>query len=67
MDKFNLPRKKYDDTYEANVIVDIYKTKNIFKGFLLGKRVLPFVVNFINSDINTITDFKTFEILKKKI
>ena len=66
MDKFNLPRKKYQNTYEANGIVDIYKTKNIIKGYLMGKRVFPFIIDSINSDINTERDFKIFEFLKKK-
>jgi len=51
-------------TYEANGIVDIYKSENIINGFLLGKKVMPFEVNFFNSDIDTYEDF---EIVKQFI
>ena len=64
MDKFNLPRNMYSETYEANGIVDIYKTKNIINGYLLGKKVFPYKIDFLNSDINTPNDFKIFEKLK---
>ena len=64
MDKFNLPRNMYSDTFEANGIVDIYKTKNIINGYLLGKKVFPYKIDFLNSDINTQNDFKIFEKLK---
>ena len=54
----------YSDTFEANGIVDIYKTKNIINGYLLGKKVFPYKIDFLNSDINTQNDFKIFEKLK---
>ena len=66
IDKFNLPRKKYESTYEANGIIDIYKTKNILNGSLSGNRSFPYVIDYINSDINTLKDFKIFEIIIKK-
>ena len=45
IDRYNLSRHNYPKTYEANGIIDIYKTKNILKGTLLGTKVLPFLVN----------------------
>ena len=68
MDKYNMPQKNYPNTYVANGIIDIYKTKNIFEGYLLGKKSYPFVVNDLNSDIDSIQDFKFAEFnLKKKL
>ena len=67
IDKFNLPRKKYEFTYEANGIIDIYKTKNILNGSLSGNRSFPYVIDYINSDINTLKDFKIFELINKKV
>ena len=64
MDEYNKPRSNFEVTYEANGIVDIYKSENIINGFLLGKKVVPFEVNFFNSDIDTYEDF---EIVKQFI
>ena len=64
MDEYNKPRSNFEITYEANGIVDIYKSENIINGFLLGKKVVPFEVNFFNSDIDTYEDF---EIVKQFI
>ena len=38
--------------------VDIFKTKNIFKNYLHGNKVYPFIVNEYNSDIDNLDDFK---------
>jgi len=68
LDKYNLPRNCYEKTYEANGIIDIYKTKNILKNTLLGNNVLPFKVKDFNSEIDDINDFflvETFVKLKK--
>ena len=68
MDKFNMPQKNYPNTYVANGIIDIYKTENILKGYLLGNKVFPFIVKDLNSDIDSIQDFKFAEFnLKKKL
>ena len=68
MDKFNMPQKNYPNTFVANGIIDIYKTENIFKGYLLGNKVFPFIVKDLNSDIDSIQDFKFTEFnLKKKL
>ena len=66
LDKYNKPQKYYPDTYVANGIIDIYLTSNILKNTLLGKRVLPYVVKDINSDIDTMQDFKYAEYNLKK-
>jgi len=57
LDKYSQSRQLYQDTFEANGIVDIYKTKNILKGYLLGNKVLPFVTTDFMSDIDDINDF----------
>ena len=66
IDRYNLPRHKYQKTYEANGIIDIYKTKNILKGTLLGTKVFPFLVSDINSDIDDLEDFKYVKYFVKK-
>ena len=68
IEKYNLPRQRYPETYESNGIIDIYKTKNILSGFGLGNKVFPFIVNDINSDIDSLDDFEYIEyfIIKNK-
>ena len=43
---------------------DIYKKKNIFKNYIHGNKVYPFIVNELNFDIDDIRDYKK---VKKKI
>ena len=57
IDNYNSARQNFKKTYEANGIIDIYKTNNILKGSLLGNKVLPFIVKDINSDIDDLEDF----------
>ena len=66
IEKYNLPRQSYPKTYEANGIIDIYKTKNILNGSGLGNKVFPFIVNDINSDIDNLDEFKYVEHFMKK-
>ena len=66
IEKYNLPRQSYPKTYEANGIIDIYKTKNILNGSGLGNKVFPFIVNDINSDIDDLDDFEYVKYYVKK-
>ena len=66
MDLYNNPQGFFPKTYVANGIIDIYLTKNIIKGYLLGKKVYPFVVKDLNSDIDSLQDFKFVEYNIKK-
>lgn len=66
IEKYNLPRQNYPKTYEANGIIDIYKTKNILNGSGLGNKVFPFIVNDINSDIDDLDDFEYVKYYVKK-
>ena len=67
MDTYNKPQSNYQKTFEANGILDIYLTSNILKGHLLGKKVYPYIVTDLNSDIDSMQDFKFVEYnLKKK-
>ena len=61
LDKYNKPKHNYAKTYEANGIIDIYKTENILKNTLLGNKVLPFKTKEFNSDIDNINDFLLVE------
>ena len=66
VEKYNLPRQAYPKTYEANGIIDIYKTKNILNGSGLGNKVFPYITNDINSDIDDLDDFNYVEYFIKK-
>ena len=63
LDLINAPRQAYGNSYLGNGYIDIIKTKNIFKGFLHGKKVMPYIYKSIVVDID---DFKNFKISKKK-
>ena len=68
LDKYNQPQKNYPKTYVANGIIDIYLTSNILKGYLLGKKVYPFLVEDVNSDIDNLHDFNRIKYyMDKKI
>ena len=71
LDKYNNSKESYATTYEADGTIDIYKTKNILKGTLLGNKVLPFVVKDLFSippgDIDNLEQFVYVEYLIKKI
>ena len=61
MDYYNKPQGYFSKTYVANGVIDIYLTKNILKGFLLEKKVYPFIIQDLNSDIDSLQDFKFVE------
>ena len=67
LDFFNKPRQSFKKTYAANGLIDIYlKDHLIKKKNLLGKKVFPFVTNFVH-EIDTIEQFKIINfILGKK-
>lgn len=67
MDSFNKPRQSFKKTYAANGLIDIYlKDHLIEKKNLLGKKVFPFITNFVH-EIDTIEQFKMINfILSKK-
>lgn len=67
LDKSNLPRHMYPQSYEPNSYVDIIRTSNIKNGYLHGKKVLPFIINQNVIDINTMDDFENAEIFLKKL
>ena len=66
LEKYNLPRQKYHKTYEANGIIDIYKTEIILKGKLLGNKVYPFITEEFNSEIDSHLDFNLVELYMKQ-
>lgn len=67
IDKVNIPREKLEKTYIGNGVVDIYKTKNILKGKLLGNKVFPFITEEIFCDIDSKRDFKIGQILATEL
>ena len=58
LDKYNLPKEMFEKTYFPNGYIDIFKTKNIFKNYMHGNKVYPFIVNEFNSDIDDLHDYK---------
>ena len=64
LDKYNRPKEYFENTYLPNGYIDIFHVKNIFNGFLHGKKVLPFIVKDLNSDID---DWKDYISIKKII
>ena len=64
LDKYNKPKELFEPTYIPNGYIDIFKTKNIFKNYIHGNKVYPFIVNELNFDIDDIRDYKK---VKKKI
>ena len=67
LDKYNNSSQLYTTTYDADGTIDIYKTKNILKGTLLGNKVLPFTVKDLFSNIDNLEQFEYVEYLIKKI
>ena len=57
LDKYNLPKEMFEETYLPNGYIDIFKTKNIFKNYMHGNKVYPFIVNEFNSDIDDMEDY----------
>ena len=57
IDNVNIPKEKLEKTYIGNGVVDIYKTKNILKGKLLGNKVFPLITDEIFCDIDSLKDF----------
>mgnify|MGYP001169568875 CR=1 FL=1 len=66
MDKLNIARQNFVDTYMANGYVDIVKTKTLLKKNIHGNKVYPFLTHDFNSDIDTLEDFNNFQIILNK-
>jgi|TARA_B100001964_G_scaffold119282_1_gene132696 CMP-N-acetylneuraminic acid synthetase len=58
LDKLNKPKEFYETTYLPNGYIDIIKTANIKNKKLHGNKVLPYIINEFNSDIDSIEDLK---------
>lgn len=64
LDKINNPRQLYLNSYVPNGYIDIIKTKSLFKGFLHGDRVMPYINKNFVSDIDSLLDLKIASFLK---
>ena len=58
LDIFNNPKNRFPETYFPNGYIDIIKTKNIFKNFIHGNKVLPYIINDKVVYIDSIEDLK---------
>ncbi len=52
LDKFNKPKEFFEKTYLPNGYIDIVSSKNIRRNIMHGNKVLPFIINELNSDID---------------
>lgn len=57
LDKYNIPKENFKNTYLPNGYIDIIKTKNILKNIFHGNKVLPFLINKYAIDIDNKIDF----------
>tara|TARA_B110000503_G_C7145308_1_gene412657 strand:+ start:387 stop:1094 length:708 start_codon:yes stop_codon:yes gene_type:complete len=64
LDNINNPRQAYLNSYLPNGYIDIIKTKSIFKGFLHGNRVMPYISKNFVSDIDSLWDLKIASFLR---
>lgn len=58
LDKYNRPKEFFPNTYLPNGYIDIIKTSNILRNKLHGKKVLPYIIEGFNSDIDNKHDYK---------
>ena len=65
IDKVNLPRGNFQKTFIGNGVIDIYKTKNILKGKLLGDKVFPLITDELFCDIDSLKDLKYADYIMK--
>lgn len=62
IEKSNLPRQVFNDTYEANGYVDIVRTSMIDKGIFHGRKVKAFITNN-TLDLDSLDDLKYLEFI----
>lgn len=69
VDKFNGPRQSYNDTYNANGLADILKTKNILSGKTFGNKAMAYVCknDYIDIDSPKDLNYANFIMSSKKI
>jgi CMP-N-acetylneuraminic acid synthetase len=65
LDFFNNPKNSFPKTYFPNGYIDIIKTKNIFKNFIHGNKVLPYIIKNKIVDIDTLDDLEYANYLYK--
>lgn len=65
MDKLNIARQNFPDTFMANGYVDIIKTKTLEQNKIHGNKVYGLLTKDLNSDIDSLEDFHNFEKILK--
>lgn len=58
LDKYNKPKEFFEKTYLPNGYIDIVYSDNIKDNIFHGNKVLPFITNELNSDIDSKDDLK---------
>ena len=57
LDQYNDPRGRFPKTYRPNGYVDVSRAESIYKGFLHGDAVLPYITP-VTTEIDTEEDFE---------
>lgn len=65
LDDANKPRQFFNKSYSGNGYFDIIKTKNILKGYMIGKKCYPLITNS-SIDINNYDDLKYAHFIKSR-
>jgi N-acylneuraminate cytidylyltransferase len=65
MDKLNIARQNFPNTFIANGYVDIIKTKLLEQNKIHGNKVYGLLTEGLNSDIDTLEDFNNLETILK--
>lgn len=58
LDIINNSRQSYEKCFFGNGYVDVIKTENLFKGFMHGNKVKPFILKNVPIDIDNLKDLK---------
>ena len=66
LDFFNNPKNSFPNTYFPNGYIDIIKTKNIFKNYIHGNKVLPYLTKGRIIDIDSLDDLQYANFIYKK-
>lgn len=66
IDKLNLPKEKFKNTFTGNGCIDLVKTKNIVKNILHGNKCYAYVTKHICVDIDYKNDIEYANFILKK-
>ncbi|MDE2021056.1 MAG: hypothetical protein KGJ13_12025, partial [Patescibacteria group bacterium] len=65
MDQFNNARSEFPKTYKPNGYVDVVRTESIYRGFLHGSAVMPYITPPV-TEIDTEEDWEFLQYQVRK-